>query len=115
MREKETKGYKMQQLKLQFNQYSIPEEYDYANLYESYIQDKESRIFIGSGYNGVKTLVFYNDKNTGEMWSRIENADMDFINFEEAYQFILANRIKVYNILHGSWQKEIQVFERKNK
>ena len=115
MLEKETKGYKMQQLKLQFNQYSIPEEYDYANLYESYIQDKKSRIFIGSGYNGLKTLGFYNDKNTGEMWSRIENADMDFINFEEAYQFILANRIKVYNILHGSWQIEIQEFERKNK
>ena len=36
-------------------------------------------------------------------------------NFEEAYQFILANRIKVYNILHGSWQIEIQEFERKNK
>ena len=62
-----------------------------------------------------QVYVNYNDKNTGEMWSRIENADMDFINFEEAYQFILANRIKVYNILHGSWQIEIQEFERKNK
>ena len=25
----------MQQLKLQFNQYSVPKEYDYANLYEN--------------------------------------------------------------------------------
>ncbi len=85
------------------------------NPKKSHLYMKKSRIFIGSGYNGLKTLVFYNDKNTGEMWSRIENADMDFINFEEAYQFILANRIKVYNILHCSWQIEIQEFERKNK
>lgn len=49
MLEKETKGYKMQQLKLQFNQYSIPEEYDYANLYESYIQDKKAEFLSEVG------------------------------------------------------------------
>ena len=48
------------------------------------------------------------------MWSRIENADIEFINFEEAYQFILTNNINVYNISQGSWQKEIQEYERKN-
>ena len=104
----------MQQLKLQFNQHTAPIEYDYANLYENLIQDKESKIYIGSGYNGSKTLSFYNDKNTGEMWSRIENADIEFINFEEAYQFILNNNINVYNISQGSWQKEIQEYERRN-
>ncbi len=46
------------------------------------------------------------------MWSRIENADIEFINFEEAYQFIKDNNINVYNISQGSWQKEIQEFER---
>lgn len=106
----------MQQMKLLFNQKSAPEEYDYANLYENlYLRDKGSRIYFGSGYNGPKILAFYNDKRTGEMWSRIENADIDFINFEEAYQFIQANKIKVYNISQGSWQKEIQEFERRNK
>lgn len=106
----------MQQLKLQFNQNSVPEEYDYANLYESlFIQDRESKISFGSGYGGPKTLTFYNDKNTGEMWSRIEGADIEFINFEEAYYFILTNNIPVYNISQGSWQKEIQEYERKNK
>ena len=105
----------MQQLKLQFNQYPIPEEYDYANLYESCVQDKESRIFIGSGYNGLKTLVFYNDKNTGKMWSKIECTDLEFINFAEAYYFILTNNIPVYNISQGSWEKEIQKYERSKK
>lgn len=104
----------MQQLKLQFNQHYVPEEYDYANLYENqYI--KEKNILYSIGYYGSKTLAFYNDKNTGKMWSRIENTDIDFINFEEAYQFIQANKIKVYNISQGSWQKEIQEFERRNK
>lgn len=104
------------QLKLLFNQYSLPDEYDYANLYENlFVQDKDSRIFYGSGYNGPKRLSFYNDKNTGKMWSRIENKDMDFINFEEAYQFIQANKIRVYNISQGSWQKEIKEYERRNK
>lgn len=106
----------MQQLKIQFNQHSLPEEYDYANLYENqYIKDETSGISFGSGYYGTKTLAFYNDKNTDKMWSRIDNADITFINFEEAYQFILTNKIYVYNISHGSWQKEIQEFERKNK
>lgn len=104
------------QLKLLFNQYSVPEEYDYANLYENlFIQDKNSRIFYGSGYNGSKTLTFYNDKNTGQMWSRIENADIQFTNFEEAYYFILTNKIPVYNMSQGSWKKEIQEYERRNK
>ena len=49
------------------------------------------------------------------MWSRIDSADITFVNFEEAYQFILTNKINVYNISIGSWQKEIQEFERKNK
>ena len=103
----------MSQLRLQFNQYVVPEEYDYANLYENqFIQDKVSKIYFGSGYNGPKTLAFYNDKNTGEMWSRIEGADLEFINFAEAYQFILTNKISVYNMSQGSWQKEIQEYER---
>ena len=103
----------MQQLRLQFNQYSVPEEYDYANLYENlFIQDKESRIYFGSGYGGPKTLTFYNDKNTGKMWSKIEGADLEFINFAEAYQFILTNKIPVYNISQGSWQKEIKEYDR---
>ena len=103
----------MQQLRLQFNQYSVPEEYDYANLYEGeLIQDKESKIYFGSGYNGKKTLTFYNDKFTGEMWSKIEGADLEFINFAESYQFILTNKISVYNMSQGSWQKEIQEYER---
>ena len=106
----------MQQLKLQFNQCSVPCEYDYANLYENqFIKDKDSNIYFGSGYDGPKTLTFYNDKNTGERWSRIENADIEFINFEEAYQFILTNNINVYNISQGSWKQEIKEFERKNK
>lgn len=106
----------MSQLRLQFNQYTVPEEYDYANLYENlYIQDKESKIHFGSGYGTSKTLVFYNDKNTGEMWSRIEGADIEFMNFEEAYYFIQTNKIQVYNMSQGSWQKEIQEYERKNK
>ena len=106
----------MQQLKLIFNQSSTPEEYDYANLYEhSYIKNKNNNTLYGSGYNGAKTLTFYNDKNTGEMWSRIEGADIEFVNFEEAYYFILTNKIRVYNISQGSWQKEIKEYERKNK
>ena len=53
----------MQQMKLLFNKHSAPEEYDYANLYEAkLIKDKESNIYFGSGYNGPKTLTFYNDK-----------------------------------------------------
>lgn len=103
----------MSQLRLLFNQYSVPDEYDYANLYENkFIKDKDSNIYFGSGYNGPKTLTFYNDKNTGEMWSRIEGADLNFINFAEAYQFIKTNKIPVYNISMGSWQKEIQEYER---
>ena len=106
----------MQQMKLLFNKHSAPEEYDYANLYEAkLIKDKESNIYFGSGYNGPKTLTFYNDKNTGKMWSQIEGADIEFMNFEEAYYFILINNIPVYNISQGSWQKEIQEYERKNK
>lgn len=106
----------MQQMKLLFNKHSAPEEYDYANLYETkLIKDKESNIYFGSGYNGPKTLTFYNDKNTGKMWSQIEGADIEFMNFEEAYYFILMNNIPVYNISQGSWQKEIQEYERKNK
>ena len=51
----------MQQLKIQFNQHSLPEEYDYANLYENqYIKDETSGISFGSGYYGTKTLAFYN-------------------------------------------------------
>ena len=46
------------------------------------------------------------------MWSRIEGADLEFINFAESYQFILTNKIPVYNISQGSWQKEIQEYER---
>lgn len=103
----------MQQLRLQFNQYTVPEEYDYANLYEGeLIQDKKSKIYFGSGYNGKKTLTFYNDKNTGKMWSKIEGADLEFINFAEAYQFILTNNIPVYNMSCGSWEKEIKQYER---
>ena len=103
----------MQQLRLQFNQYSVPEEYDYANLYEGeLIKDKDSNIYFGSGYNGKKTLTFYNDKNTGKMWSQIEGADLEFINFAEAYQFILTNNIPVYNMSCGSWEKEIKQYER---
>lgn len=106
----------MSQLRLQFNQHSVPEEYDYANLYENeYIKDKKYNMFCGSGYNGSKTLVFYNDKNTGKTWSRIEGVDLKFINFAEAYQFILANNIPVYNISLGSWQKEIKEYERNIK
>ena len=106
----------MSQLRLQFNQYSVPKEYDYANLYENlFIQDKESKIYFGSGYNGPKTLSFYNDKYTGKMWLKIEGADIEFINFEEAYYFILTNKIRVYNISHGSWQKEIKEYEKNNK
>lgn len=105
----------MQQLKLIFNEYSLPKEYDYANLYENLlVQDKESKKYFGSGYGGPKTLVFYNDKNTGKMWSRIEGADIEFLNFSEAYYFILTNKIPVYNISQGSWQKEITEYERKN-
>ena len=59
-----------------------------------------------------ENLAFYNDKNTGEMWSRIEGADLEFINFAEAYQFILTNKIPVYNMSQGSWQKEIQEYKR---
>ena len=106
----------MQQLKLQFTKCSMPCEYDYANLYEAkLIKDKASNIYFGSGYDGPKTLTFYNDKNTGKMWSKMENADIEFINFEEAYQFILTNNINVYNISQGSWKQEIKEFERKNK
>ncbi|GEM_PF-3570935 len=76
------------------------------------VEQKDSNIYFGSGYNGPKTLTFYNDKNTGEMWSRIEGADLNFINFAEAYQFIKTNKIPVYNISMGSWQKEIQEYER---
>lgn len=104
----------MQQLKLLFNQYSVPEEYDYANLYENqYYKDKETNIIFGSGYNGSKTLAFYNDKKTDKMWSRIEDADLEFINFAEAYRFILANNIPVHNISCGSWEEEIKEFKRK--
>ena len=60
----------------------------------------------------MEFLTYYNDKNTGEMWSKIEGADLEFINFAEAYQFILTNKIPVYNISQGSWQKEIQEYER---
>lgn len=103
----------MLQLRLQFNQYSVPKEYDYANLYENlFVQDKESKIYFGSGYDGPKTLTFYNDKNTGKMWSRIEGADLEFINFAEAYQFILTNNIPVYNMSYSAWKKEIQEYER---
>ena len=102
------------QLKLLFNEYTIPEEYDYANLYENMLI-KDKNICFGSGYNGPKTLVFYNDKTTGKMWSQIEGADMKFINFEEAYNFIITNKIRVYNISYGSWEKEIKEYERKNK
>lgn len=106
----------MQQMKLLFNQNSFPEEYDYANLYEhSYIKDKESNILYGSGFGGPKTLSFYNDKYTGKMWSKIEGADIEFINFEEAYYFILTNKIRVYNMSQGSWQKEIKEYEKNNK
>ena len=103
----------MQQMKLLFNQYSIPDEYDYANLYEhSYIKDKDSNIYYGSGFGGPKILTFYNDKNTGKMWSKIEGADIEFLNFSEAYYFILTNNIPVYNMSQGSWQKEIKEYER---
>ena len=103
-------------MKLQFSQNTVPEEYDYANLYENlHIKDEKTNIYFGSGYGGPKTLVFYNDKNTGQMWSRIEDTDIEFITFEEAYYFILTNNIPVYNISQGSWAKEIQEYERKNK
>lgn len=106
----------MSQLKLLFSQNTVPKEYDYANLYENqYIKDKKYNILYGSGYYGSKTLAFYNDKNTGKMWSRIEGADIEFMNFEEAYYFILTNKIPVHNISQGSWQKEITEYERKNK
>ena len=49
------------------------------------------------------------------MWSKIEGADIEFLNFSEAYYFILTNNIPVYNMSQGSWQKEIQEYERKNK
>ena len=103
------------QLKLQFNQYSLPEEYDYANLYDHIVKDKDRNMYFGSGYDGPKTLSFYNDKHTGEMWSQIKGADIEFINFEEAYYFIITNNIPVYNMSHGSWEKEIKEYERRNK
>lgn len=104
------------QLKLMFNQHTVPDEYDYANLYEKLlVKDNQSNIYFGSGYAGPKTLTFYNDKQTGKMWSQIEGADIEFINFEEAYYFILTNKIRVYNISHGSWEQEIKEYERKNK
>ena len=106
----------MQQLKLVFNQHTAPDKYDYANLYEHlFIKDKDSNIYFGSGYDGPKTLTFYNDKYTGIMWSQIEGADIEFINFEEAYYFILTNNIPVYNMSQGSWEKEIREYERRNK
>ena len=69
---------------------------------------KKAEYISAADMAGQKPLLFI----TGKMWSKIEDADLEFINFAEAYQFILTNKIPVYNISQGSWQKEIKEYER---
>ena len=90
---------------------NIIPEYEYANLYTELVKSPNfPKMLIGSGYNGKKTLTFYDDRQ-GDMWTEI-GFEIDFPDFPTAYKYILDNKIKVHNIRCGSYKEEIKQFKK---
>lgn len=96
----------IEQLKLAF----IPQHSD-SRLYESLVEIKP-KFWVGSGYYGVKELVFYSTANDSEHVKDNEVGRIVFENFKTAYEFILNNKIKNFNIECGSYEKEIKQYKK---
>lgn len=94
--------------------------YDTA-LYDFSIEDKKYKnMWIDSGYNGYKDLVFYGKSPAGSdlYWEGKKLGNIIFPNFKTAYEFILNNKLPNYNLRCGCYKKEIEEYckqERINK
>ena len=87
--------------------------YDTA-LYDFSVEDKKIKnMWIDSGYNGYKSLVFYGKPaNNGNYFEGEKLGDVIFANFRTAYEFIIQNKLKNYNLRCGCYEKEIKQYEK---
>lgn len=88
----------------------IPEYAD-SRLYTDLQFIKKNKQWISTaGYSGKKTLVFYNSDEPPEHFGKYEIMSIDFPNFKEAYEFILRNKIKNFNIREDCYKDEIKQY-----
>lgn len=89
--------------------------YDTA-LYDYSIQDEEdSNMYVSSGYNGYKSLVFFGEPPQGGYYFEGEKLGaVTFPNFKSAYEFIKNNNLENHNLRVGCYKDEIKQYEREN-
>ncbi len=87
-------------------------------LYDFSVEDKEYKnMWIDSGYNGYKELVFYGKPPQGNNYyfEGKELGRIIFPNFKTAYEFIQNNKLRNYNLRCGCYKNEIKEYFKEQK
>lgn len=90
---------------------SVIPDYKDSRLYEN-LKFKNGKFVSDSGYNTSKTLVFYNTNKRSEHVEKNAIMRIVFPDFRSAYEYILNNNIKNFNIDYGCYENEIKQYQK---
>ena len=102
---------------------SIIPEYTDSRLYHN-LQKVRGKFVSNSGYNDSKVLVFYKSKEPlkpdgkNKIMRTLVHVEKNaimrivFPDFRSAYEYILNNSIKNFNIEYGCYEKEIEQYQK---